>query len=87
MSVNESCESLQTSTSATNLDLHVGVLHYQPNCEPFPLLSQPERYTPDTSDLTDRTELEYWLNVLAGQIPTVVEKAIATDGATDGELS
>jgi len=55
-----------------------------PGREPFPLLSHPAEYTPDTTDITDRAEMEYWIMVLAGQIPTVVEKAIATDGSTKG---
>ena len=64
----------------------MGVLHYTPGQEPFPLLSDPANYLPDTTDLTDRAELEYWVNGLAGHIPLVVEKAISTDGNTPGLL-
>jgi len=32
----------------------------------------------------DRGEMDYWLCVLSAQIPTVVEKAMASEGATSG---
>jgi len=32
----------------------------------------------------DRGEMDYWLGVLSAQIPTVVEKAMASEGATSG---
>lgn len=35
----------------------------------------------------DRTEMDYWLGVLGAQIPTVVEKAMASEGATSGAPS
>ena len=69
----------------SSVELKVGVLHYDPGQEPFPLLSQPTEYVPDTIDITERTELTYWVKILSGQIPIVAEKAIATDGGTDGE--
>lgn len=34
------------------MQLHVGVLHFQPSLEPFPLLADPERYEPNTVDIT-----------------------------------
>lgn len=67
------------------MNLHVGVLHYTPSCEPFPLLADPVHYIPDTQDInTDREEMEYWLGVLHEQIPTVVAKAVASDHKTAG---
>jgi len=30
--------------------------------------------------------MDYWLGVLGAQIPTVVEKAMASEGATSGAL-
>ena len=77
---------LQPLHSLSSINLNVGVLHYTPGQEPFPLLSDPANYLPDTTDLTDRAELEYWVNGLAGHIPLVVEKAISTDGNTTGRL-
>ena len=71
--------------SLSSVDLNVGVLHYTPGQEPFPLLSQPADYVPDTVDITERTELNYWVKILSGQIPIVAEKAISTDGGTQGE--
>lgn len=79
-------EALRPSMSLMNVGLDVGVLHYTPTQEPFPLLSDPAGYSPDTSDLSDPDELEYWINVLAGQVPTVIEKAIACYGSTTGTL-
>jgi hypothetical protein len=32
------------TTLPTRIPLHVGVLHYSPTQEPFPLLADPERY-------------------------------------------
>lgn len=84
-SVADSPDALQPSTSLSNVNLHVGVLHYTPSQEPFPLLLDPAGYLPDTTDLSDPQELQYWLNGLAGQIPMVVEKAITTDKSTPGE--
>lgn len=66
------------------MNLNVGVLHYTPSQEPFPLLLDPGGYLPDTTDLSNPVEMEYWIHGLAGQIPMVVEKAIATDGSTAG---
>ena len=33
------------------MNLHVGVLHYTPSCEPFPLLADPVHYEPNTLDM------------------------------------
>ena len=64
-----------------DLGLHVGVLHYSPGVEPFPLLADPAQYTPDTLDARgDPAELGYWLSVLAAQVPQVVAKAVASEG-------
>lgn len=69
------------------MSLHVGVLHYSPQAEAFPLLADPVHYIPDTQDMhKDREEMEYWLGVLHDQIGTVVAKAIASERGTPGEL-
>ena len=39
------------SPSAARMNLHVGVLHYTPSCEPFPLLADPVTYEPNTLDM------------------------------------
>lgn len=41
--------------------LHVGTLHYVPQCEPFPLLAEPNAYEPNTFDIVgDPAERAYW---------------------------
>lgn len=40
-----------SSPSSARMNLHVGVLHYTPSCEPFPLLADPEHYDPNTLDM------------------------------------
>ena len=35
----------------SRMNLHVGVLHYTPSCEPFPLLADPVHYEPNTLDM------------------------------------
>lgn len=68
------------------LDLHVGVLHYEPHLEPFPLLVEPDHYDPNTVDITlDLEERQYWLGVLNDQVPTYVQKAAFSQGLTAGE--
>ncbi|KAI8462346.1 MAG: fumble-domain-containing protein [Monoraphidium minutum] len=68
-----------------NMALHVGVLHYSPTWEPFPLLADFSSYEPDTVDINaDEVEYSWLLKVLQDQIPTVVEKAIASEGGGDG---
>ena len=53
--------------------------------EPFPLLADPVNYTPDTLDIwSNRPEMGYWLGVLGDQVQTVVEKAVASEGNSQG---
>ncbi|KAL7138994.1 hypothetical protein ABFS83_09G020600 [Erythranthe nasuta] len=72
--------------------LNVGVLHLVPSLEVFPLLSDPKirvvlfwicRYEPNTIDLSDHGELEYWFTVLSEHMPDLVDKAVASEGGTD----
>lgn len=67
-------------TSATAVDMKIGVLHYSPGLEPFPLLAAPAHYNPDTYDLRDPEEREFWLTTLAKTVPTVVAKACLAAG-------
>ncbi|EIE24982.1 fumble-domain-containing protein [Coccomyxa subellipsoidea C-169] len=74
-----------SSSPMPRMNLHLGVLHYTPSREPFPLLADAVHYTPDTLDIWgDRAEMDYWLGVLLDQVGTVVEKAAACDGQPDG---
>ncbi|GLC40183.1 hypothetical protein PLESTB_000260200 [Pleodorina starrii] len=67
------------------MSLHVGVLHYSPTLEPFPLLASAATYEPNTLDInSDEEELRWWVRLLREQIPVVVEKASASEGG--GEL-
>lgn len=69
------------------MQLHVGVLHFQPSLEPFPLLADPDSYEPSTIDITQEPdEMRYWLDVLQKQTPTLVAKAAASEGNTEGTL-
>ncbi|KAL8042001.1 hypothetical protein ABFX02_09G021800 [Erythranthe guttata] len=63
--------------------LNVGVLHLVPSLEVFPLLSDPKTYEPNTIDLSDHGELEYWFTVLSEHMPDLVDKAVASEGGTD----
>ncbi|KAL7138993.1 hypothetical protein ABFS83_09G020600 [Erythranthe nasuta] len=63
--------------------LNVGVLHLVPSLEVFPLLSDPKIYEPNTIDLSDHGELEYWFTVLSEHMPDLVDKAVASEGGTD----
>ncbi|TYH41493.1 hypothetical protein ES332_D12G320800v1 [Gossypium tomentosum] len=63
--------------------LNVGVLHLVPTLEVFPLLADPKMYEPNTIDLSDHKELEYWFTVLSGHLPDLVDKAVASEGGTD----
>ncbi|KAI3454489.1 hypothetical protein Pfo_011152 [Paulownia fortunei] len=63
--------------------LNVGVLHLVPSLEVFPLLADPKTYEPNTIDLSDRGELEYWFTVLSEHMPDLVDKAVASEGGTD----
>ncbi|XP_020097282.1 pantothenate kinase 2 [Ananas comosus] len=72
--------SLRSDASAT---LNVGVLHLVPTLEVFPLLDDPKTYEPNTIDLADHSELEYWFKVLLEHMPDLVDKAVASEGGTD----
>ncbi|CAN6578352.1 unnamed protein product [Malus baccata var. baccata] len=63
--------------------LNIGVLHLVPTLEVFPLLADPKTYEPNTIDLSDHGELEYWFTVLSEHIPDLVDKAVASEGGTD----
>ncbi|KAK3033524.1 hypothetical protein RJ639_032753 [Escallonia herrerae] len=64
-------------------NLNVGVLHLVPTLEVFPLLAGPKTYEPNTIDLSDPGELEYWFTILSGHLPDLVDKAVASEGGTD----
>ncbi|GMH16794.1 hypothetical protein Nepgr_018635 [Nepenthes gracilis] len=64
-------------------NLNVGVLHLVPTLEVFPLLMDPKTYEPNTIDLSDHYELEYWLTVLSEHLLDLVDKAVASEGGTD----
>ncbi|XP_057855485.2 pantothenate kinase 2 isoform X2 [Cryptomeria japonica] len=74
-------EGLLRSDASANLN--VGVLHLVPSLEPFPLLADPKRYEPNTVDLGDPSELQYWLTILSEHLPDLVDKAVASEGGTD----
>ncbi|XP_022736934.1 pantothenate kinase 2 isoform X3 [Durio zibethinus] len=63
--------------------LNVGVLHLVPTLEVFPLLANQKMYEPNTIDLADHSELEYWFTVLSEHLPDLVDKAVASEGGTD----
>ncbi|KAL3642361.1 Pantothenate kinase 2, mitochondrial [Castilleja foliolosa] len=63
--------------------LNVGVLHLVPSLEVFPLLADPKTYEPNTIDLSDHGELEYWFTVLSEHMSDLVDKAVASEGGTD----
>ncbi|CAL2261435.1 unnamed protein product [Prunus armeniaca] len=63
--------------------LNIGVLHLVPTLEVFPLLADPKTYEPNTIDLSDHGELEYWFTVLSEHLPDLVDKAVASEGGTD----
>ena len=66
------------------LDLQLGVLHFTPTSEPFPLLSVSHKYTPNTIDINaDAAEKAYWIGILQDQLATVMEKASSSQGNTD----
>ncbi|GMP47935.1 hypothetical protein CsSME_00015470 [Camellia sinensis var. sinensis] len=64
-------------------NLNVGVRHLVPTLEVFPLLADPKTYEPNTIDLSDHSELEYWFTVLSEHLPDLVDKAVASEGGTD----
>ncbi|TKY55205.1 Pantothenate kinase 2 [Spatholobus suberectus] len=63
--------------------LNVGVLHLVPTLEVFPLLADLKTYEPNTIDLSDHSELEYWFKILSEHLPDLVDKAVASEGGTD----
>ncbi|KAG6753098.1 hypothetical protein POTOM_043142 [Populus tomentosa] len=63
--------------------LNVGVLHLEPTLEVFPQLADPKMYEPNTIDLANHSELEYWFTVLSDHLPDLVDKAVASEGRTD----
>ncbi|XP_020231168.1 pantothenate kinase 2 [Cajanus cajan] len=66
--------------------LNVGVLHLVPTLEVFPLLADPKLYDPNTIDLSDHSELEYWFTILSEHLPDLVDKAVASEGGTDDAI-
>ncbi len=74
-----------SSPSSLRMNLHVGVLHYDPSFEPFPLLTDPVNYEPNTVDISgDKDMLDYWLTVLMDSIKTIVAKAVASEEGKAG---
>ncbi|WOL02923.1 pantothenate kinase 2 [Canna indica] len=69
--------------SDSSASFSLGVLHLVPTLEVFPLLADPKMYEPNTIDLSDHGELEYWLTVLSEHLPDLVDKAVASEGGTD----
>lgn len=66
--------------STPRIDWHLGVLHFHPSLEPFPLLADPGGYNPNTIDInSDAAEMAYWVGILQDAIPTVVQKAAASE--------
>jgi type II pantothenate kinase len=66
--------------------LQVGVLHLVPTLKLFPLLRWPDRYEPNIIDMLEsREEREYWLDILQGMSPGLVEKAVASDAVLNSE--
>lgn len=72
--------SAAAASCAAAVDMKIGVLHYSPGHEPFPLLADPAHYNADTYDLRDPEEREFWLSTLASTVPTVVAKACGAAG-------
>ena len=73
---------------ADKLDLQVGVLHFTPTSEPFPLLSISHKYVPNTIDINaDAAEKAYWIGILQDQLATVMEKAASSQGNTDDAMN
>ncbi|XP_077221532.1 pantothenate kinase 2-like isoform X2 [Tasmannia lanceolata] len=72
-----------TLRSDASAALNIGVLHLVPTLEVFPLLEDSKMYEPNTIDLSDPGELEYWFTVLSEHLPDLVDKAVASEGGTD----
>ncbi|CAM6102026.1 unnamed protein product [Calypogeia fissa] len=75
-----------TLRSDSSAALNVGVLHFVPSLEPFPLLADPKGYEPNAVDLSDHSERQYWFNILSDNMPDLVDKAVASEGATDDSV-
>ena len=76
-----------SSPCSLRMNLHVGVLHFDPSFEPFPLLTDPVHYEPNSVDITgDKGMLDYWLTVLTDSIPTIMAKAVASEAGSPGVL-
>ncbi|RWR81972.1 pantothenate kinase 2 isoform X1 [Cinnamomum micranthum f. kanehirae] len=73
-------DTLRSDASAA---FNVGVLHLVPTLEVFPLLADPKTYEPNTINLSDHSELEYWFTVLSEHMSDIVDKAVASEGGTD----
>lgn len=55
------------------------------SCSQVLLCPSPLQYDPSTTDINnDPEEMSYWIEVLMQGIPTVVEKAAASEGNTSG---
>lgn len=73
-------ESPEIQMPSSRLNIHVGVLHFTPSCEPFPLLADSATYAVNTFDISeDVAEMSYWIGVLQDQIPTVMQKAASSE--------
>ena len=70
---------------SASIDLQVGVLHFSPTLVPFPLLADPKGYVADTYDLSNVEERDFWLNLLASNVSSVVEKAALSTGTRSAE--
>ena len=86
MNINDSGDMTHPSSpSSLRMNLHVGVLHYDPSFEPFPLLTDPVHYEPNTVDINDdRDMLDYWLTILSDSVQTIMAKAVTSEGGTAG---
>lgn len=60
----------------------LGVLHL---CEHtvFPLLHDPSGYEPNTVDMSRPGELDYWCKILLKQLPSLLERAVRSEGDTE----
>ncbi|XP_026405060.1 pantothenate kinase 2-like [Papaver somniferum] len=79
----ESPSSKGNTLRSDDAALNVGVLHLVPTLDVFPLLADSRAYEPNTIDLSDHSELEYWFTVLSEHLPDLVDKAVASEGGTD----
>ncbi|XXG65661.1 hypothetical protein AAC387_Pa05g3300 [Persea americana] len=65
-------DTLRSDASAA---FNVGVLRLVPTLEVFPLLADPKTYEPNTINLSDHSEFEYWFTVLSEHMSDIVDKA------------